>query len=232
LDYSYGRVRWGLRIRFQSSECEIEPPTTLVAIGHAKSPWQRNEPAVEIDLSDSGEEGLTLGCPPVQARDQLLARESCLSQDRRIEPVRIGPLGPHELAPERHSIPLSEIINDLIVGSGAPRNGSHLSVAFGQIDAEVRRQRHRGLGMEQGKGKYSANRCRDQPRIARDRLSVFDGMHIPPAAPAANSNLAGPNGPGPPHERFDLFLPACDVSFVSHALPSSSFDRLPRKNNR
>ena len=81
-------------------------------------------------------------------------------------------MGPHELAPERHSIPLSEIIDDPIVGSGARRNGRHLSIAFGQIDAEVRRQRHRGLGMERGKGKYGANRRRDHPRIARDRLSV------------------------------------------------------------
>jgi hypothetical protein len=232
LDDLYGRVRWLSRIGGESSESKIEPPTTLIAIGHPESAWQRNNPAVEIDLGDSGEQGLALGCPPVQARDQLVASEACLAQDRRIEPAGIGQLRAHELTPERHSIPRSEIIDDLICGSGARPNGSHLSVAFGQIDAEVRRQRHRRLGMKRGTGKYSANRRRDHPRIARDRLSVFDGFHIPPAAPAANSNLAGPNGPGPPHERIDLFLPACDVAFVSHAFPSSSFDRLPCKNNR
>ena len=45
-----------------------------------------------------------------------------------------------------------------------------------------------------------------------------------PAVPTADP--AGPKGPGPAHERFNLFLPASDVAFVSHAFPSSSFDRL------
>jgi hypothetical protein len=183
LDDLYGRVRWLSRIGGESSESKIEPPTTLIAIGHPESAWQRNKPAVEIDLGDSGEQGLALACPPVQARDQLVAREACLAQDRRIEPVGIGQLRAHELTPERQSIPRSEIIDDPIVGRGARPNGSHLSVAFGQIDVEVRRQRHRRLGMKRGTGKYSANRRRDHPRKARDRLSVSDGIHIPPAAP-------------------------------------------------
>ena len=58
------------------------------------------------------------------------------------------------------------------------------------------------------------------------------GYIFHPRPRAADSNAAEPNGPGPPHERFDLFLPACDVAFVPHAFPSSSFDGLQWKNNR
>ncbi len=47
-----------------------------------------------------------------------------------------------------------------------------------------------------------------------------------PAVLAADSDPAGPKGPALPQERFNLFLPTSDVAFVSHAFPSSSFDRL------
>jgi hypothetical protein len=219
LDGLYGRVRWLSRIEGDSSESKIEPPTTLIAIGHPDSAWQRNNPAVEIDLGNSGEQGLALACSTVQARDQFIAREACLAQDPRIEPIGIGQLRAHELTPERHSIPRPEIIDDLIVGSGARANGSHLSVAFGQIDVEVRRQRHRRLGMKRGTGKHSANRRRDHPRKAHAGLSVSDGIHIPPAAPGRRFQR-GRTEQTPPVPRTLRLLPPRRTTSPSSRMPS------------
>ena len=152
------RVRRRLGVDEQSGKGEIEPAPAFVAVGHARSPGQGDHPAVEVHLSDGGQQGLALARAAIESGEQLLSCVVRLAQGRSIQSSRIRRLRADGDALDHQSVAMLEKGNDLSVGRGPRGGGSQLAIALGEIDIELRFQ-YPGFGLQRGVGKEGAD-CR------------------------------------------------------------------------